>query len=166
MKINLITSNNQTIEVEAKTLHVDAGVRYWEDATVNEIEDEEGTLIPCKEGDAWKPIIDIDSGQVINWTQGTVADIHYKVCDDGRYYLKDEDGNTLMDKDGYVPDIMCPFGEGYGDYIIMHIDENGFIEDWNKSLMNDWKKEGFKVNETDIIPIIRDKKINDVIEKK
>lgn len=29
-------------------LKVEAGVRYWEDATVNGIEDVDGALIPCK----------------------------------------------------------------------------------------------------------------------
>lgn len=38
-------------EVEIKTLEVRAGVRYWEDATVNGNEDSEGELIPCREGD-------------------------------------------------------------------------------------------------------------------
>jgi len=35
-------------EVDIKTLHVQANVRYWEDATVNGVEDEEGTLMPCR----------------------------------------------------------------------------------------------------------------------
>ncbi|MEN9656319.1 MAG: hypothetical protein RL311_1295, partial [Bacteroidota bacterium] len=42
-------------EVEIKTLVVKAAVRYYEDATVNGIEDVEGNLIPCKEGDLWCP---------------------------------------------------------------------------------------------------------------
>jgi hypothetical protein len=117
-------------EVHIKTLHVEAGVRYWEDATVNGVEDEQGDLIPCRDGDYWKPIIDVDSGQIINWTKGVIADIHYKVCDDGQYTLKDADGNIIVIEEGYVPNCMCPKENGYGDYIIIHIDENGFIVDW------------------------------------
>jgi hypothetical protein len=106
-------------EVEAKTLHVEAGVRYWEDAHINGKEDAEGKLIPCREGDMWKPIIDIDSGQILNWIKGRKADIYFKVCDSGSYFIKDADGNTLLSiEDDYVPDIMSPKDAGYGDYTV------------------------------------------------
>lgn len=124
MKVKIKTKK----EVDVKTLNVDAGVRYWEDGTVDGIEDTEGELIPCKEGDRWKPIIDLEKGQITNWTKGKVADIHYKVCDDGLYYLKDAAGNTVLEKDGYVPKMMCPKENGYGDYIIMDVDKDGFID--------------------------------------
>lgn len=117
-------------EVEIKTLKVRAGVRYWEDATVSGIRDENGDLIPCRDGDNWCPLIDVDTGQITNWTKGVTAEIHYKVCDDGDYYLLDEKDEVLSHKNGYVPDIMCPKEVGYGDYIIMDIDENGFVKDW------------------------------------
>lgn len=120
-----------TKEVEIKTLAIAAKVRYWEDATINGIEDKDGTLTPCKEGDLWKPIIDIDSGVINNWEQGTMARIHFKVCDSGSYYLNDEEGNTVLSiEEYYVPKIACPAENGYGDYIIMDIDENGKIANW------------------------------------
>ena len=75
-----------------KTLLVSANVRYWEDSYVNGVKDEEGTLIPCREGDSWKPEIDVDTGQIMNWEKGKTADIHYKVCDAGIYTLMDTDG--------------------------------------------------------------------------
>lgn len=37
----------------------------------------------------------------------------------------------VIDGDGYVPDFLCPKSEGYGDYIIMDIDSNGFIKNWD-----------------------------------
>jgi len=118
-------------EVELKTLIVHAGVRYWEDADVNGVEDENGNLIPCRVGDDWKPIIDIDSGIIKNWKQGVKADIHYKVCDECGWDLLDENGNILLRaEDGYVPDTLCPAESGHGDYIIMNVDENGQIADW------------------------------------
>ena len=117
-------------EVDIKTLHVSAEVRYWEDSLVNGREDAEGDLIPCRNGDNWEPVIDFDSGKIINWQLGTEADVHYKVCDAGVYELKDEEGNTLVKKEGYVPEVMCPEENGYGDYIIMKIDEKGFITNW------------------------------------
>jgi len=116
--------------IEVKTLRVSAGVRYWEDATVNDVEDEEGNLIPCREGDCWCPIIDIDSGIITNWVKGITADIHYKVCDDGKYELLDESGKVVATRNGYVPSVMCPKENGYGDYIIMDVDEHGKIADW------------------------------------
>lgn len=119
--------------VEIKTLLVDAGVRYWEDATVNGIEDEKGDLIPCRDGDRWKPIIDIESGVITNWTKGVVANVHYKICDDGIYHLADAEGNILLTKDGYVPNILDVERDSYGDYIIMKVDGNGLIEKWNNN---------------------------------
>lgn len=122
------------VEVDIKTLHVRAGVRYWEDATVNGVEDEQGDLIPCRDGEDWKPIINIETGQITNWEQGKVADIHYKICDDGDYYLKDEKEEEVLHLEGYVPSVLCINDQGYGDYIIIKVDENGFIEDWKFDL--------------------------------
>ena len=122
-------------EVEVTTLHAICGVRHWEDATVNGIEDVDGDLIPCRDGDDyWKPIIDISEGKIINWTNGAVADIHYKVCDDGSYYLKDLMGETVLSIEGdYVPSIMCPEENGFGDYVIMRVDQDGFIANWKQT---------------------------------
>lgn len=144
------------IAYEAKYLKVDAGVRYWDDAKVNgeydtNCEDRENPggapTIPCAEyvGEQhrvlygenwrWRPIIDIETGQIINWKQGTTADIHYKVCDDFRCEILDEEKEVIASYEGYVPDVMCPDDEGYGDYIIMSVDGNGFIQGWNKKLI-------------------------------
>ena len=117
-------------EVNIATLRVFANVRYWEDATINGVKDEDGSLVPCKNGDAWSPIIDVDSGKITNWTIGIKAKIHYKVCDECGWELWDEAGATISKDDGYVPDTLSPKERGFGDYIIMDIDENGFIADW------------------------------------
>lgn len=118
-------------EVELKTLIVHAGVRYWEDSEVNGEEDTDGDLIPCRVGDMWKPIIDIDKGIITNWKQGTTAKIHYKVCDCCGWELLDESGNIILSaEDGYVPTTLSPAENGYGDYIIMTVSDNGKIEDW------------------------------------
>ena len=121
-------------------LIVDARVRYWEDASINSIEDEDGTLIPFREGESWKPVIEIATGKVRDWPQGMTADIHYKVCDDGDYWLADEHGQKIAHKEGYVPDLLDVTGEGYGDYIIMHVDETGLIVGWNPTNVDgdDW----------------------------
>lgn len=122
-------------EVELKTLVVKAKVRYYEDAIVNGVEDIEGNLIPCKKDYMWCPIIDLDTGIITNWRKGVHANIHYKVCDAGCYYLQDADGNTILSiENDCVPAMMCPKDNGYGDYIIMEVDTSGQIANWNPSL--------------------------------
>jgi hypothetical protein len=122
-------------EVEIKTLKLKVEPRYWEDSTVNGIEDVDGKLIPFRNGDIWEPEIDIDKGVVIDWPIGMVAKIHYKVCDAGDYYLKDTEGNIVLSKEGYVPGIMP--GEHYGDYIILSVDGDGKIENWDSQISID-----------------------------
>ena len=127
MKIELTVKK----EFEIKTLLVEADVRYWEDATVNGVEDENGDLIPCKVGGTWKPIIDLETGLITNWEKGKEANIHYKVCDAGEYWLQDENGEKIVKAKGYyVPDFLAIDDSGYGDYIIMKVDRDGKINNW------------------------------------
>ncbi len=119
---------------DVRFLKVEAGVRYWEDAKVNGEPDEDGSKIPCRKGDTWCPLIDLDTGIVEGWPSGTTASIHYKVCDAGHYELLDVERNMVAAIDGYVPKIMCPGGDGYGDYIIMDIGADGKISGWKVSL--------------------------------
>jgi len=120
-------------EVDIKTVEVRAHVRYWEDSVINGAPDENGTLTPCREGEMWCPIIDIDTGIILNWTKGVTADVHFKVCDAGSYFLKDAYGNIVLSReDDYVPNALIP--GSYGDYIEMTIDENGKIAEWDPSL--------------------------------
>jgi hypothetical protein len=122
-----------TKEVEVTQLQANCKVRYWEDAEVNGIEDSMGE-IPCRQGEYWSPLIDLENGVIKNWEKGKTARIHYKVCDCGDYHLLTYDGEVAKSVDGYVPDIMCPEGEGYGDYVIMNVDENGKIDKWKAVL--------------------------------
>ena len=119
-----------------------AHVRYWEDAEVNGKEDHEGSLIPLRKGDCWNPIIDLKTGLILNWPKGTCASIYYKVCDAGEYWLLDENQNRIAKWNRYyVPNnIFCPLTEGWGDYIIMNVDETGKIKGWNKPEIenSDW----------------------------
>lgn len=116
--------------VEPTHIEVEAGVRYWEDATVNGVnEDNDAPTIPFIKGDAWCPRIRLSDGVVENWPAGMTAQIHYKVCDQGQYWLSDAEGKRLMKWRGYyVPnDFLCHGDNGYGDYIIVAIGEDSKI---------------------------------------
>jgi hypothetical protein len=117
-------------------IEVSAKVRYWEDAAVNGLDDEDGSLIPLRTGDLWQPVIRLADGVVMDWPAGTVADIHYKVCDQGQYWLQDADRKRVARWAGwYVPsDALCPGGEGWGDYIIMMIGADGVVEKWRPDI--------------------------------
>lgn len=124
-----------TIEQRAVYLEVEAEVRYWEDATVNGLEDTHGVLIPFKRQSKWCPHIHLETGRVMGWPPGTSADIHYKVCDAGEYWLADEDGRIAKWGGFYVPsEFLChgPDSNGYGDYIIFKVGPDGLIQDWRK----------------------------------
>lgn len=133
----------ETKSVPVKYLRARCGVRYWEDGQVNGVEDTDGSRIPCRDGTpndhlgggVWCPLIDLDEGKIVGWPQGTTADVHYKVCDDGEYELLSEDCQIVVHQiEGYVPSIMCPEGDGYGDYVIMKISEDGTIANWKADL--------------------------------
>lgn len=116
----------------ATHIEVEAGVRYWEDSSVNGVEDGDGTLIPFRNGDAWCPIISLADGRVENWPSGTESSVHYKVCDAGQYWLLNAAGERIAKWGGfYVPDdFLCHGGDGYGDYIILEIDGDGLINNY------------------------------------
>lgn len=126
-------------------LIVKAGVRYWEDATVDGVEDINGDLIPFREGDNWCPVIDLETGSVIDWPIGLDADVHYKVCDAGEYWLEDSFGTRLKYSGDYVPDaFLCHnSARGYGDYIILKIGGDGKIAGFRKPKIEsgDWSKQ-------------------------
>ena len=119
-------------EVDLKLLIVKANVRYWEDTIVNGEEDtQNGDKIPCKCDDLWSPHIEIETGKILNWEQGVKAEVHYKVADCLGYEIYDKNGIIVLSaEDGYVPNTLSPKRNGYGDYIIMDIDENGQINNW------------------------------------
>ena len=128
-----------TKEFDIEYLFVEAGVRYWKDAIIDGIEDiddnihgipDENGTIPCRDGNCWKPLININTGKIVNWTQGVKASIHYKICDNGTYKLLDANMELIKKIRDYVPKMLSPKEEGWGDYIIMDIDPDGQIRDW------------------------------------
>lgn len=125
---------SKPVEIAVKYLKAECGVRYWEDAEVDGVVDEDGSRIPSRVGDDWCPVIDLETGVVENWPSGIIASTHYKVCDAGRYALLDADRNEVCAVAGYVPEIMSPGGRGHGDYVIMKIGPDGVIENWRLDL--------------------------------
>lgn len=129
----MIIKLNIEKDFDVKKMCCNIGVRYWEDATVDGVEDTDGKLIPCRNGERWCPEICLESGIITNWDFKSKADIHYKVCDDGIYKLELENGEEVKAINDYVPTMMCPEGGGYGDYIIMKVNKDGQIENWKAS---------------------------------
>jgi hypothetical protein len=111
------------------------GARYWEDSSFNGVDDtEDGRLVPLRNGDYWSIVVNLETGQIQDWPKGTIADIHYKSCDDNTFYLLNSKGLSVAKYEGYVIDMFCPKENGFGDYVIMDIDENGFIQNWKVDL--------------------------------
>lgn len=127
-----------TVEVEVTYLRARCGVRYWEGARVNGERDTDGSRIPCRKGTAadnsrlgggdWCPTIELATGKILNWPEGTTADLHYKVCDDGNYELLNADYEVVKAIDGCVPAMLC--GDSGDDYVDISIGSDGVIENW------------------------------------
>ena len=118
-------------EIEIKYVKLSVGVRHDNEDMPYKF--------PFRKADRWCPTIDIDKGQIIDWELGVSIDLHMKVCDDGFYYLMDENKKVVFSIDDYVPNKLIP--GSYGDYIEMKIDESGIITNWNiNANLNDFKK--------------------------
>lgn len=131
------------IEVEVNIVSADCRIyaRNFDTSEVNDMEDDwENPRMPLVKTDEngekyWNPIILLDEGRIINWPKGTTARIHYKSVDRNEVTLFDENCNVVGKKyKGYVPDFLCPVDDGWGDYVIMNINGEGIIEDFNPNL--------------------------------
>lgn len=136
-------------EREKLTVEVYAHVRYWEDGQIGGVDDDpvepNMPCIVCENGGLlgnalWCPKIDVETGQILNWQKGVEANVHYKVCDEcGLTIMKGD--NVLYEDEDYVPEFLCPKEEGYGDYIIMDIDADGYIQKWDKNEVIEFLKQ-------------------------
>ncbi len=134
MKIKI----QKTIDFTPVKAMISAKVQYWEDGAVNGVQDdEESPLMPLKFGPYWRPEIEVATGRIVDWPTGATASVHYKVCDQGEYWLEDASGERIKYPGNYVPCGFCPGGEGYGDYIIMNIGPDGVIENWKGDFYDD-----------------------------
>jgi hypothetical protein len=116
-----------------KYLAVRAKVRYWD----AEIWDE-GVLslrqIPFRHAEHWCPVINIETGKILDWPAGVVANVCFKVCDCCECALLDCNHSIISKHSGYVINALRPDGDGDNDCIDMQIDLDGRIEDWNWSM--------------------------------
>jgi hypothetical protein len=124
-------------DIQVKYLKCIMEPRYWEDASVNGIqEDDDSPTIPLRHGDKWIITIDLNEGKIIDWPNNTVAKVHYKICDAGEYILMDPEGREVkkLPFGSYVPGILAPNYDGYGDYVVLNIDSRGTIENFRLDL--------------------------------
>jgi hypothetical protein len=117
-------------EFDVRFLKVTAGIRYAEDVNVNGEPCGDLKEIPLHDGEHWQVTIDVNTGVIENWPQGTTAGLYAKVCDDGVYSILDADRQEIKTINGYVLDCLAIGENGYGDYMIIEIDENGKIKNW------------------------------------
>lgn len=80
--------------MQAQYMEISAAVGYWEDASVNGVADIDGTLIPLRNGDLWELIIRLTDGAILSWPNGISAEIDFKVCDGGLYWILDQEKNA------------------------------------------------------------------------
>lgn len=144
-------------DTNAHCIEVCAEVRYWENADVNGVDDTDGTLIPFRIGNLWKPLIRLADGYIIGWPEGTTASIHYKVADQGEYWLTDESQERIAKwKGDYVPDeFLCHGDQGYGDYIIFKVGADGKIAGWTLPDIVDKEWVLLPVNNDDIAQVMK-----------
>lgn len=123
-----------------KFIHIVGEPRYLEDAYFNNEVDEEGRNPLLKNG-LLDFTIDLENGAILNWKKGNVLQTHYKVCDQCNYLLLDKNHDCLINLNEnnfwYVPEFLDFTKDSYGDYLILDIDENGKIIDFNLNKMKD-----------------------------
>ena len=132
MKIKII----KEVEVEACLIDVDAHVRYPEDISFEHKNgfwyecNADNPECPCIEDHQWRPIININTGKIINWDAPIKCHVFAKVCDEFKCKIKGLNGEDIITYEGYVPSFMAIEDSGYGDYIDMIVEEDGTIKDW------------------------------------
>lgn len=131
MKIKIV----KEVEVEVCLIDVDAHIRYLEDIGFKQDDNwcdchADNPECPCIDGHQWRPIININTGRIINWDAPIKCHVFAKVCDEFKCKIKGLNGEDIITYEGYVPSFMAIEDNGYGDYIDMIVEEDGTIKDW------------------------------------
>jgi len=118
-------------------LKVVANPRYLEDTYLNGKEDKEGEIcIYDNDKQILDFVIDMVEGKILNWNNTQGAKIHYKIADEGKYYLIEYISQHMYSiKKEYssyyvVDELLAIDRNGYGDYMIMEVDKNGYIKNY------------------------------------
>jgi hypothetical protein len=128
----MLITIGKPITVEITQLRISCHPRYWQDTIINDLDDRFGVLVPGRVDDRWEATFDIDKGKILNWPKEMTASIYYYFEDCGVYELIDSIGEIFYSTDNQlVPRLLCPKRNGYGDYIIMDIDGDGNVADWD-----------------------------------
>ena len=97
--------------------------------------------------------IDLETGKVINWPNGTYAQMSYKVGDYGEYTMYDKDWKRLCVYEGYVPELFqLEEKEKNGDWFSIKIGKDGKIKNFPTGadlqlMTNDLMFDGFITTE-------------------
>jgi hypothetical protein len=112
-------------EIKRRTVYVRLVVPYWgNDVPID---------FPFRWGDEWQITVNIKTGVIENWSAGISGHVFLKVRDEGVYSLLDENKTLLYHYRGYVPNMLLPPINGFGDYLDLTIDANGKIKNWYDS---------------------------------
>ena len=125
-------------EVDVKQITLSVLVLDWMGFEIDGIAETENEAVPCKRDNYWEPIIDVEVGTILNWKKGVVAAVMCKILQ-LNFKIIDSLGETLLCKEGIgkdgkpiqIPDTLSPGNSGWDSYIILDINEEGKIEDWN-----------------------------------
>jgi hypothetical protein len=92
---------------------------------------------PLRINDNWSALVQIDTGRILMWPCIKGGLLQMKICNRGDYRLLDSNFDLITRiQDDYVPNNLIP-GE-YGDYIDLHIDEKGYITNWDPKDLSDF----------------------------
>jgi hypothetical protein len=118
-------------------LKIEANPRYLEDTYLNEKEDEKGEICIYDNTTGMLDfIIDMVEGKILGWDNTQEAKIHYKIVDEGKYYLIEYIAQYMyvIRKEYYscyvVDELLVINDKGYGDYMIMEVDKDGYIKNY------------------------------------
>ena len=130
------------IKERCRFLQVYTPIKYYEDTMVNGAADtKEDPSIPCiQDNGIWAPLIDLESGKILNWKDGATASIFYKVKDSGEYDLLDEAFEVVVHRESYVP-VILQDPSGDSDYISLLVGEDGTIINFRNNKLEDFKFE-------------------------
>ena len=119
----MIFTVKQPVKIDIKFVVIDVPVKSDEEDMPNDF--------PFRTGDRWRIVVDIESGQIVDWPKGVISAGYMKVTDGGTYRLLDsQQAQHAAIEENYVPHGVVP--GNYGDYIELDIDENGIITNWPK----------------------------------